>query len=393
MKKKIFLLFMTCGLHPLVHAQSMLDSVLGAIASNNMSTQANTLYWEAKKLEFKSGLTPKDPTVEYDYLNGSPAGAGNQTDFLVTQSFDFPTAYGKKTQLANEQIKQAEFQLLSSKQEILLEAKLICIELVYRNKLQIELTKRKASTEKWLADFQRKLNKGEGNILDVNKAKLQRIEIVAHFQENASAINQLHQKLTELNGGIEIVFADTEYSDLPTLPSFGVLETEIEVNDPIRKYLEQQKIISQKQVELSKAMSLPKLETGYHYQTILGQTFNGVHIGFSIPLWENKNMVEADLANHTFNNLNLEDHKNEHFFEIQQKYEKQIQLGKTLIEYEMLFANINTVQLLDKSLALGHISTVEYFLEMTYYFEALKNYLQIEMEYHQIIAELYKHKL
>jgi outer membrane protein TolC len=194
----------------------------------------------------------------------------------------------------------------------------------------LELQKRKENTEKWLLAFQKKLEKGEGNILDVNKAKLQLIEINATFQENQSAINQLNQKLTELNGGQIIVFTDTSYAELYAVPDFETLESEIRANDPTRKYLEQEKVINQKQVELSKAMSLPKLETGYHYQAILGQRFSGIHFGLSIPLWENKNKVKTQQANLIFADLNLQDHRNEHYYHIQQTYEKQQNLYLTL---------------------------------------------------------------
>lgn len=393
MKKTLYIVLPLLAFSLNANAQSTIDSVLSTIATNNKTIQANVQFWEAKKMEFKTGLTPYNPKVDYDYLNGSPVGAGNQTDFAVTQSFDFPTAYRKKKQLSNEQIEQAEFQLISTRQDILLEAKLICIELVYRNKFQAEIIKRKQNTEKWLADFQTRLDKGEGNILDVNKARLQLIEINASFQENTSAINQLNQKLTDLNGGNLIAFTETVYLELPTLPTFEVLETEIEAYDPVRKYLEQQKVIGQKQVELSRAISLPKLETGYHYQALLGQRFSGIHFGITLPLWENQNKVKAQQANVAFNDLNLLDHKNEHYYDIRQKYEKQNNLGITLTEYETLFATLNNVELLDKSLTLGQISTIEYFLEMTYYYDALKNYLRTEKEFHQTIAELYKYQL
>jgi outer membrane protein, heavy metal efflux system len=184
------------------NGQNTIDSVLANIAKNNKTIFANTKYWEAKKLEFQTGLTPYNPKVDYTYLFGSPANAGNQTEFTITQSFDFPTVYGKKRQLSNEQIKQAEFQLAANRQDILLEAKLISIELIYRNKLMAELSLRKQNTENWLAAFQKSLERGEGNIMDVNKARLQLIEINAAFQENLSLSNQLNQKLTGLNGGI-----------------------------------------------------------------------------------------------------------------------------------------------------------------------------------------------
>ena len=140
-------------------------------------------------------------------------------------------------------------------------------------------------------------------------------------------------------------------------------------------------------------MALPKLETGYRYQSILGQTFNGIHLGLTIPLWENKNRVKAEQASLIFSDLNLEDHKNEHYYDLMQKYEKQENLKITLAEYDSLFSSSNQIDLLDKSLSIGQISTIEYFMEMTYYYNALNNYLKTEMEYQKALAELYKYKL
>lgn len=393
MKKMIYIVLLLLISAINVNGQTTLDSVLVNIAKNNKTIVANTKYWEAKKLEYQTGLTPYNPKVDYDYLIGTPTNAGNQTDFAVTQSFDFPTVYVKKKQLSNEQIKQAEFQLNANRQEVLLEAKRICIELIYRNKLNSELSIRKQKTEKWLFAFQKSLEKGEGNIMDVNKAKLQLIEINAVFQENLSASNQLNQKLTELNGGIPIQFSDTVYSTFALIPTFETLEKEIEAKDPVRKYLEQEKVISQNEVALSKSLTLPKIETGYHYQAILGQRFNGVHFGLTIPLWENKNTVKTKQAELNLNEANLQDHINEHYYDVKQKYERMINLKIILDEYQTLFSSLNNVELLDKSLSLGQISTIEYFMEMTYYYDALKNYLKIEMEYNKVVAELYRYQL
>ncbi len=375
------------------NAQSNIDTVLSSISKNNKTILANTQYWEAQKLEYKTGLTPNNPTVEYDYLFGNSVGAGNQTDLTVTQSFDFPTAYVKKKQLSEQKITQAEFQLTSARQNILLEAKNVCLELVYRNKLQIQLLERKQNTEKLFKDFQTKLEKGEGNILDVNKAQLQLIEIKKEFQENISHINQLNQKLTELNGGVAIAFSDTIYPVLPAVPAFEQLEKEIEIRDPIRKFLEQEKLVTQKQVEVSKAMSLPKMETGYHYQGILGQTFQGVHLGVTIPLWGNKNIVKMQKAKSLYADLELQNHINEHFFEIKQLYEKYTNLKIILEQYQTVFSTLNNTALLNKSLSLGQISSIEYFMELSYYYNAYNNYLETEKEYYEVIAELYKYQL
>jgi outer membrane protein TolC len=319
MKNRLFLILaiLTFGFG---YSQSTIDKVLSEIAKNNKTIQANTQYWNAQKVQYKTGNSLYNPTVEYDYLKGSPANAGNQTDVVVTQSFDFPTVYGKKNELAKQLSTQADLQLKAANQELLLEAKKICIELVYRNKLQVPLTKRKEATEKWLAHFNKKLANGDGTILDVNKAKIQLLEIKKQFLENASFIAKLNEQLTSLNGGNALVLNDLAYFDVPVVADFETLKKEIETQDYIRKTLEQDKIIAQKQIDVSKAMALPKMEVGYHYQGILGQTYNGIHTGISLPLWESKNRVKLEKAKMTFTESALTNHTNEHYYEIKQMY-------------------------------------------------------------------------
>ncbi|HAC15850.1 MAG TPA: transporter [Bacteroidetes bacterium] len=373
--------------------QSSIDSVLSNIAKNNKTIIANTKYRDAKILEYKSGLNPNNPKVEYEYLMGKPANAGDQTDFLITQSFDFPTAYLRKKQLSKEQEKLAEIEMNTIRQDILLDAKLVCIDLIYQNKLHTELSNRKQNAEKWLDAFQRSLEVGDGNIMDVNKTKLQLLEINTTLQENISNLNQLNQKLTELNGGIPIHFSDTLYASHSMIPEFNALENEIEVKDLVLKYLEQEKVIGQNEIALSKSLTLPKIDVGYRYQTFLGERFNGVHFSLTIPLWENKNRVKTKQSELIMNEANLQEHINEHYFDIKQKYEQMTNLKISLDEYETVFSNLNNIELLDKSLSLGQISTIEYFMEMTFYYVALQNYLKIEMEYNKVVAELYKFQL
>ena len=391
--KLINIIFLVTSSWLNANAQSNIENVIGQIGKNNKTIQATVQYYEAQKLQFKTGNTPSNPTIEYDFLKGTPANAGNQSDLTVTQLFDFPTAYIKKSQLTKTQTAQIEFQLTASRQDILLQAKNYCLELVFQNKLQQKLSQQKQNTEKILADFQTKLDKGDGNILDVNKAKLQLIEVNKQVQQNISDINQLNQKLTELNGGIQILLSDTLYPTLPLIPAFDQLESDYELVDPMRKVLEHQKLINQKQLELSKSMWLPKMEVGYHYQGILGQTYNGIHTGISIPLWENKNTVKQKEAQLLYSDMEYQTHLNEHYFHLKHIYEKYTNLKITLQQYQSVFATINNSSLLNKALLLGEITTIHYFTEINYYDMAFINYLKTEKEYYQAIAELYKYKL
>lgn len=376
-----------------VNAQSTIENVLAEINKNNKTILATAQYYQAQNLEFKTGLNPSNPTAEYDFLKGSPANAGNQHDFTITQQLDFPSAYIKRSQLAKTQIARSEYEIIANRQDILLEAKKVCIALIYHNKLQEQLITQKHNFEKLLSSVQTKLEKGDGNILDVNKAKLQLIQIKKKFQENVSAINELNIKLSELNGGIEIVFTDTVYFSPTSIPDFAQLEKDYEKLDPLLKMLQQQKLISQKQLELSKSLSLPKMELGYHYQGILGQTYSGFHTGISVPLWENKNSVKQKKSQLLYSESQLIAHTNEHYFHIKHIYERYTNLKTTLLEYQSIFTTLNNTALLNKALALGEITTMQYLVEMNFYTEAQTDFIQTEKEYHDTIAELYKYLL
>jgi len=392
MKKVILIMLIAFSCKNML-SQSTIDAILSSVEQNNKSLSAYNKFIEAEKLSYKTGLTPGNPSVNYDYMIGYPSSAGNQTDFTVTQAFDFPSAYIKKKQLSNEKISQLEFYLTSKRQEVLLETKLICIELVYHHKYQSMLENRKNEAESLQSNYQKKLTTGDISILDFNKVQLQLIEVNKDYQINLSKINQLNQKLTELNGGNEIIFTDTIYPVLLEIPEFDALENEIEKTDPIRKTLEQEISIAENQLKLAKAMSLPKLETGYHYQGILGQTFQGVHFGITIPLWEDKNKVKQQKETLAFSDLELEAHKNEHYYDIKQLYEKYIGLKNTIQKYESVLNTFDSNVLLSKAFQLGEISTTEYFLETNYYYNSYNNYLLTEKEFYQVITTLNKHKL
>jgi outer membrane protein, heavy metal efflux system len=375
------------------NAQNSVDSVVKQVERNNKSIQSNKKYWQVKQSEFKTGLTPYDPQLEYDYLFGSPAGAGNQKDFAITQRLDFPSVYKRKKELAGQQIAQTNLQQQVYHQDILLDAKLISLQIIYLNKKGAELNRRLLNTQKLVTDYQSKLDKGDVIILDVNKAKLQLLSIQNEVKLNENEKKVLLTKLSELNGGIPIVINDTLYPPAPAIPEFDILDSLIEANDPIIKVYEQEKSILQQQIAVQKAMNLPKIETGYHSQGILGQSYRGVHAGITLPFWENKNKINAAKTNLDYANSNAETHRLNHRLENKQQYDQLDVRLKMVQEYKELLSTLNNTALLNKALSLGQITIIQYFYDESFYFTAYDKYLLAEWEYHQAVARLYKFRL
>jgi outer membrane protein, heavy metal efflux system len=391
MKKICFLLTLLVISLPIT-AQDI-DAVLASVSENNKTLIAAQQNLEAKKMAFRSFQPLYNPNVEYDYMKGFPETAGNQQDLLVNQAFDFPTSYGIRKKLAGQLDAQYEFEYLSTRQSVLLEAKRTCLGLIFARKLDPRIRERKAMTERLLADFEKKLETGDGNILDVNKARLQLIEINKEYQMNQALIRQLEEKLEGLNGGIPLPLVQQEYESGDVLGSLEDLFAEIQTMDPMVQFYILGNSSAERQVALTKSLALPKLEAGYRQQAILGQSFQGFHIGTTIPLWENKYQVRQSQEEKTFSSLALQDYKNERYFTLRQQYEKLEKLGMTLEEYHSVLSALNDIEYLNKALSVGHISTIEYFLESNYFYTAFTNYLKTEQEYHVLLAEILQHRL
>lgn len=369
------------------------DSVLAKVAKNNKILQAEKQRIEAAKTGFKTGLTLYDPQVSYDFLKGFPAAAGNQNDLSVVQAFDFPTVYGNRKNVSNLKITQTDFEARSATQEILLQAKLIAIQLVYLNKRNRELQQRMRSAEQFYADYQKKFDRQDATILDINKARLLLTNLKTDVKLLATERAEFMQKLAELNGCNAIDFTDTTYPAAPVIPDFETLEQTIEASDPTLKYYEAQQQIGQAEMKLSKSLRLPKMELGYHYQGILGQRFHGAHLGFSVPLWENRNKVKYQQTQTTFYGAQVEAHRTEHFSAIKQLYDKYKELQINLDEYRQSLQSFSSYELLNKALQAGQLTTLQYYMEVSLIYESKDRYLLLEFEASKALAQLYKYIL
>ena len=374
-------------------AQSNIDSILDRIQSTNMEIGSNTKYWDAKGLEYKTGLTPMNPFIEYDYLFGSPAGLGNQQELNIIQQVDFPTVYSRKRALSNKLVSQAQMQKNVFRQDILLASKLLLYDLIYLNTKESQLLGRQQQSSQFLQEYEQKLQQGDANILDVNKIKLQYLSIKNDLLLLQNEKQALLTKVAELNGGVWVNFTDTVYPSIPLIPDFETLDSIIESNDPLIALYEQEKIIQQQQVYVQKSLNLPKLEAGYHGQTILNTRLQGIHAGITVPLWENKHKVKAAEANVDFASANIQRHRLEHRLENRRLYDLLEVRQNAMEEYEELLSTMGNTLLLDKALRLGEITVIQYFLEQTYFYTAYDKNEQLKREYHKAVVELYKYTL
>ncbi len=371
-------------------AQNNIENVLLEIEKNNTTISALKEKGEANKLGNKTGFYLQNPEVEFNYLWGDDI-TGNRKDFSIKQAFDFPTAYKYKNQISEIKNEQIELEYQKQRKELLLESRLICYDLIYTNALHTELSKRLSHAEKLATSYKAKLDVGETNILEYNKAQLNLLNLSKELESLNVEKEALLGELSRLNGGTSVTLSDNEFqaSEIPL--DFEKWYLQAEQSNPLFNWLIKEIELSQKQVSLNKSMSLPKLQAAYMSESVVGESFKGVTVGVSIPLWENKNTVKYANANTLAMENAINDNKVQLYNHLKVLHAKAIGLQKNVSDYKENLKLYNNSELVVKALDKGEISIIDYMLELSIYYESVNKLLQSELEMNKTVAELNKY--
>ncbi|WP_340111683.1 TolC family protein [Maribellus mangrovi] len=380
MKQLIFTIIAVLTIGQFVSAQSYIDALLTEIEQNNTSLSAIQKTVEAEKMGNKTGIQLQNPEVEFHYLWGDPSAIGNRTDISVQQSFDFPSAYAYRNQIADLKNEQAELEYKRQKMDIFLQTRMICAELTYQNALRTEYQKRQKNASRIAKSVETKLNAGEANILDHNKAKVTLLNTEAELRHIEIQRQTLLQQLATLNGGKTVDFENADFENVVITADFDQWMTQAAVNNPMLAWLKQDIEISDKNARLQTAQSLPKLNAGYMSEKVVGEHFQGVTVGISIPLFENKNTVKYARLRSEAAQQRVIDEKLRFYNEMKMQHDKAIALQENIAKFREQLTLQNDLELLKKALDKGAISLGEYLFELTVYYDSLEKLLEMQLE-------------
>ena len=375
-------------------AQTSIEEVLRSIETNNKELQANRQMVTAQKLEAKLDNNLPDPSVSYTHQYGNKEGMGIQGELVASQSFDFPTVYVQKNKLSKAKGEGFDRQSAEIRQQILLQAKEVCLDLVLLNQQKNLLDIRRQNAEQLSALYETRLQNGDANVLEVNKINLELLNAKNEARMNEAArMAKLHE-LAMLNGGIEINFTDTAYLPVENPLSFVDLKQEaIPANRQLLS-LQSEKAAALRQLSVSKSLNLPGFELGYRLNTATGgERFNGFLVGISIPLFSNRNHVKQAKAQSLYTDLQLESATATIESDLLRLYNQSVALKTSIDEYSEVLKSQNNLALLNKAIQAGQISMIEYFVDVTTLYQSMQNHMQLQNEYQKVMAQLYKFKL
>ncbi|MFR7810085.1 MAG: TolC family protein [Butyricimonas faecihominis] len=342
--------------------------MLKSIETTNKSLQANTKMTDAQKLEAQTGKFLANPSVEWEQMWGNRNNPGSEYTLTVKQSLDFPTTYSNKNKLANLKANTIGFQSAAYRQQLLLNAKQTCIEIIYLRKQKSLLDERLANAETMFALYKKRFESGDANQLELNKIQLELLNAQNQSRLNKAALTAAEEQLRNLNGGNPITFDATDYPAGEELINFDQLQAAFMEADPNLKSLTGDQEIANREVKLSRSLTLPKFDVGYKRNAASDHVAsNGFMVGVSIPLFENKNTVKKAKAQAEFATASLEDNRLNLKTNLQQLYQQAEALQISRADYAKVLEQQRNIELLNKALNAGQLSVIDYFTELDIY--------------------------
>ena len=362
-------------------AQLSLQNVLDSVAVNNMQIKASSENRDAEIAFAHTGLTPADPQVEYGYFPGSNSEIGTKSTLSISQSFYFPTVYSRKKSGAKLTGEKSEELHRFNTRRVLIETATQYLELVYLDKYCIELNKRSFDALNIKTLVEKRLQAGDANQLELNKVRMESLRWANELSLNEARKAEKIKVLAAMNGGRSFTFVNSDYPLEQLLPVDSIISKAIN-KDPLLRAMGFEQQLAGNNVKLQQSLWLPQFKAGYGQETILNGSYRGVQAGITIPLWQNKNTVKhAELLQRSTESRTIA-YLQQLQLTIAAKYQVVVSLKSNLDEYRKIVESIQSKELLQKSLQAGNISVLEYYRELSSWYETYDRYLVSAKDYY-----------
>lgn len=368
-----------------------INAVLKSVEQNNMELKALLKGNEAADIENKSQNTLEDLSIEYSPFFQSETSGIASSELVITQGFDFPTLYGARKKAGQLQRNVLDMQYQTARRDILVNAKKLCLDIINYNKQKQLLQERRKNADELLAMFELKFKNGDATSLELNKIKLDRMNLETELVQADTKHANAMQQLQALNGGLPIEVNMTEYPQAPADDEVTMYEKAVATDWTVRT-AQASVLAAEQDVKVNKQSWIPKFEIGYRRNTEGDNASNGFLIGGSIPLFSSKNKVKIAKARQTeavmqHANARINAENSARTMITQMK-----QLKASADTYDVPLMR-QTLKLLRTAVENGEISVTEYYVEADNIYKNMITYMDIERQYQDALTEIYKNEL
>lgn len=382
----------TCGK---LTAQSMesIDSVLASVERNNLELKALRQNNEASRLEIQArNNLQQDLSVSYSPFFTRGYDGIASSELVVSMGFDFPSQYVSRGKSGKLQNKVLDTQYALQRKDILLQAQLLCLDLIRLNQEKEILDTRMANSEELLSLMEKRFSEGGANVIEVNKVKMERMNVRTLTAQNEAARQNTLQSLKAMNGNIPVDLRLSDYPAMEETENYNDFYTEVMATDAGILSAEASLDAAAQEIKVNRQNWLPKFEVGYRRNTSLKEASNGFLVGASLPLFSSRNQTRIAQARHTAAQSELENARLEAETRLASRYNEMEQLRTAVLTYDVPLMQ-STLDALKTAVLVGQMSIIDYYVEADNVYSNLSTYLSLENKYRKLSAEVYMNRL
>ncbi len=376
------------------HAQdNTAEQVLASIERNNPRLKALYSSGEASKMEIRAENNwQQDLSFSYSPFFAPGVKGIASSEMVLSTGFDFPTQYVARHKSGKMRSDAIDRQYLLARRDILLQARLLCMDIVRLNQEKALLERRLSNAEELLALMEKRFSEGDASIIEVNKVKMEMMDMKSAAVRNGAALETAMSGLAALNGGIPVDFDAVAYPAMEPVGDPEAFISETLESDMAVKSAEAALEAADGYVRLNRQNWLPKFEIGYRRNTALAEASHGFLIGASIPLFSNRNKTKiAEAERYAAGNM-LNDTRMQAESALRSALGEIRQLQSALEVYDVQLM-YGTLDALKKAVEGGMISVMDYYVEADGVYSSLLEYIDVENRYYRLMAEVRKNEL
>lgn len=387
--KKHFFVILFCIASYLMSAQPHYPRVMQDAEAKNPTLQVAAKQRDAQQSAARTGVLLPDPEIRAAYYWGSPASIGIRWDLSVSQSFELPSVLVRRARLRDMQAHAATLDYQVLRNATLLEAQQICADIIYYRNIG-EIYRRRCTEAIHLAElYQKRYSLGDCSVLDYNRTQMY-LAKMQHLASEAllNADHALHD-LQTLMGDNTYYYGGMAYDSIYVEASFEQWYDSLEMHNPYLQRLANEVEASRQQAMLSRALWLPSMSVGYASENVVGQTFRGVTVGLTLPLWSQQRAVRSATLQSEASQSSLLAQRTELSDRLRCLFHRHAAQINNVKNLQEAFDRCNSSALLDKALDGGEITLEQYLLQLEEYHQVELQLWQARHELEQLHLQLY----
>lgn len=369
-----------------------IDSVLSEIEKNNLELQALRMNNKADVLETTAANMLEAPSVEYSPFFHKETSGVASSELIISQEFDFPTLYSARGKSARLQAELLDARYLSSRRDLLLSAKEMCLDIIMLDE-SIKLTEQRLGiSDELLSLVGKRMKEGEATILEENRVKMEKIDLQTELIQYQTERQGLTDRLTAINGNKPVDLEDMVYPMASLLPDSNQIMEAIMNDDAGLKAAGAAVGIMRQEVSVARQGWIPRLTIGYRRNTDGSEASNGFLVGASFPIYSTGRKIKAAAARQAAAQIDMENSRLALESEAHSLYNELQQLKKSMDIFDADLLS-QSLSILKKSVDAGNMTMIDYYTEADKIYQKKINFISVSNRYQKVLSRIYRNSL